>query len=272
MLSEFATAFLAKYPDNAITALEGLSASDLAAVIDALEPHASAPLFARMLPARAAAALAELPPARAAYILDRLELTQSMRLLLQLGDAARAAIMTELEPALAASFERALAFPPGTVGRAMLARIHSLRGSQRTAVARAHIVAGAMESAWIYVVDAALRPCGVVSLVELLRAPGESDVASIMQTAPSAVSALARIDSVRDAALAEGPELLPVVDSEGRLLGVLPKLEWTRATQFGIDSAPAPDLVSAWLAVAELFWGAGGRALAHLTERRQAGP
>ncbi len=83
-----------------------------------------------------------------------------------------------------------------------------------------------------------------------------------MRPCPAPVSALARLESVREAVLAEGDDHLPVVDGDERLIGVLAKLDWAREMQRAGSTEEAPELVSLWLSVANLFWQVGARVVA----------
>lgn len=265
MLSAFATSYLVKYPSTAAESLENVDVQALAAVAVALEPVEVARLFAHMLPHRVAAALTLLSPDLAAGILDHLEFSQTIRLMYQLEPTARSAIIARMHPASGQSLARALDFPPATVGRLMISRVGVFR--PRDAVERAidELKLAHDPLPLCFVVDERERSLGVVKVADLIRTPAARTMGELMTASAAAVSALARLENIREAVLADGPDYLPVVDPDQRLIGVLSKVEWAREMERGVDPVESPELVSLWLGVANLFWQVGARMVANST-------
>jgi len=259
LLSSFSLSFIAKHPQTAALALEGLDAGDVAEVLAALEPEAAAPLLATLLPRRAADALACMRPAAAATFLDALEFGHVLRHLHPLEPAARQAIVHHLAPATRQSVVQALAFPPDSIGRAMDVQVVAVRPQQGVGDALAEFARRRGLLPVCYVVDEGGRPLGVASLGELVAAPTSASLIDIMRSCPPPISALARLASAREAVFADGDDFLAVVDGDQRLIGVLAKMRWARAVAEGGEVADAPELLSAWLGVADVMWQAGAR-------------
>ena len=263
MLSAFAISYLVKHPATAAESLEYVDVEALAAVAGALEPADVAPLFAHMLPHRVAAALTMLAPETAAVILDELDFSHTIRLMYQLEPAARGAVLAHMQQASAQGLARALEFPPATVGRLMVSRVGVFRPRDTVERAIDELRVSHDPLPLCFVVDERERPLGVVKVADLIGTPTARTMGELMIASTAPISALARLENVREAVLADGFDYLPVVDPDQRLIGVLNKVEWTREMESGADPAESPELVSLWLGVANMFWQVGARMVAN---------
>lgn len=259
MPSPFTLSYVTDHAQEAAESLEHLAPAAVAEFTAQLPLAAAAQVLAALVPQHAAATLALMPPAAAAAILDALEFADIVRHLYPLAPSVREAIVQHLHPTVRQGVVHALAFPPDSVGRAMDGRLDAFRPHTQVAEALAEVAALPQPLPTCFVIDDQGRPIGVVTLGELLAVPGSAQLIDIMRSCPAPVSALARLESVREAALAEGDDHLPVVDAEQRLIGVLAKMDWARAMERASDDAEAPELLSLWLSVANLLWQVGAR-------------
>ncbi len=120
--------------------------------------------------------------------------------------------------------ERLGRYPPETAGAVMVLDYVAIESGSTVKDALAAIRSApdyVERTAYIYVVDGERRPEGVLSLRELLSAPPETPVDRIMTR--ELVAVLADDDAVEAAHRLRnrGYKLLPVVDAEQRLVGVL---------------------------------------------------
>lgn len=259
MPSPFTLSYVCDHAQAAAESLEHLAPAAVAEFAQELPPAAAARVFAALVPQHAAASIALMAPPAAARMLDALEFADIVRHLYPLAAPARDAIVAHLQPTVRQGVVRALAFPPDSVGRAMDGRLDAFRPRTLVADALAEVAALPQPLPTCFVIDEAGRPIGVVTLGELLAAAGSAQLIDIMRPCPAPISALARLESVREAVLAEGDDHLPVVDTDQRLVGVLAKMDWARVMERDTGEGEAPELVSLWLSVANLFWQVGAR-------------
>lgn len=81
---------------------------------------------------------------------------------------------------------------------------------------------------YVYVVDDQERLLGVVPIRQLVTAPGGTRLEAIMRTDPALLSAEATVDEAVEAFLERELLAFPVVDDDGRLLGVVDVRMFTR--------------------------------------------
>jgi Mg/Co/Ni transporter MgtE len=102
---------------------------------------------------------------------------------------------------------------------------------------------------YVYVTDDDGRLVGVLSLRDLIVAPPAAPIASVMIKEPVAVPVLADQDEVAQVVARYNLLAAPVVDSEGRLAGIVT-----------VDDAMDSILPTAWKKrLPKLFAGIGGR-------------
>ncbi|MGQ0550131.1 MAG: magnesium transporter [Armatimonadota bacterium] len=195
-----AVKILAGVPDLAPAVIEHLPAERQETLLRQLAPQQASDVLEEMASDEAADLLAELPAAQAEQLLKGMA-------------AAEAADVREL-----------LAYPPHTAGGLMATEVVTVRaeGTVGDAVARLREIAPDAETIYyVYVVDAAGRLVGVVSLRDLILARPLAPLASIIRA--NVVAARVGDDQEAVARLFEKYRLkaLPVVDPGNRLLGVV---------------------------------------------------
>jgi Mg/Co/Ni transporter MgtE len=218
----------------------------LTAAFVATRPTAAARILESLTPSESAAFLADISAARARRIAELLSAPYAAQVLAAMSGGAAAALLRALPPPTAARILRAapdraeellgalparqrlrlnalLGYPARTVGAAMDAAaavlpvdidVESARRKLRARTARVN--------AEIYVVDALGAPVGVVTTPALLRAKRAQPVQSIMDLHIHPLQANALLAAAADNEGWSHHHSLPVVDSDGALLGVLP--------------------------------------------------
>jgi magnesium transporter len=195
------------------------------------------------------------PPAEAAATLQALSPQVAARVLEELGDDAFAAVAAVADPArlapalarleapererrvgllsagLAAELRELMAFAPDSAGALMDRRVATFRSGTTAAAALERLrTLREREFGEVFLVDAQSRLAGMVALEDLaLAAPGRR-LDELARGAPVAVLGTASVEEVleRLKGLSGG---LPVVDFEGRLLGVIRQGEMLSAAQ-----------------------------------------
>jgi magnesium transporter len=228
---------------------EALSKGDwgrAVALVEALRPPDQADLFGELPPAEQDQLLPRLDVEDSADILEELEEEEAAEIAARLRAEELAEILDEMEPDEAADLLGDIA--PERVGSVLAAMeeseeirpllVHAdesagglmtsaritLHPEMTTEGAIAHLRTVAPDTADIYylfVVDEDVRLVGVVSLHQLLVAPVHTRIAEIME--PDVIDVEADADQEEAARLMARYDLLalPVVDEEGRLLGLI---------------------------------------------------
>lgn len=180
-------------------------------VFELLDPSLQSDLLHGLQDSEVTRLFEELDPDDRAWLVDEVPAALATRLLRGLSEKER-------------SYTAALlGYPQGSVGRRMTPEYVSTRASYTVAQTLERVHAGLNDAETIYtipVLDDARRLVGVVSLRELLGAPGDISVASVMSE-PHSVEAVEEAEvaarRITDLMLLA----MPVVDSESRLVGML---------------------------------------------------
>lgn len=214
--------YLLDHPLDAALAIEKLDTAEVAVLL-ANQPAA---VLARLWPRLAANAGAELlcalPPAHAASLLAELLPTESLRFLAAMDDDERQRLLALLDPALRRELEEIMSYPEETAGRLMDTRITTLREHDTASHALTLLRKVPSRTARsLFLVDDANRLTAKVTIQDLAVAEPTRSLKELSQPVVAAVQALAPHDSVVD--LVERYRLadLPVVDLDGRLIGVI---------------------------------------------------
>jgi magnesium transporter len=215
-------------------------------LIEALRPPDQADLFGELPPEEQDALLPRLDVEDSADILEELEDSEAAELASRLDTEALARILDEMEPDEAADLlgdippaqaiqalsameeadevEPLLAHPDETAGGLMTTPLVTLRQEMTAEEAIAYLRALAPDSETVYylfVVDEENRLVGVVSLRQLIVAPPTARIREIMDTEVIHVHAGADQEEAARLMSRYGLLALPVVDDEGRLLGLI---------------------------------------------------
>jgi magnesium transporter len=231
-------ALLDESPGDVAAETEALHPADLADVAEAL-PRARLAQLLRALPAaRAADVLEYLDEELRSELLEELSARQAAELVSQmtpddradaledLGDERADEILSEITGDARGETERLLGYEPDTAGGLMTTEFVSVAEDSSVDAAlesvRAAARAGRKEAMYaIYALDGTRRLRGVFSLRDLLAAPPGSRVPDIVQH--DVVSVPPTADREEVARLTSKYDLVavPVVDANGRLLGVV---------------------------------------------------
>jgi magnesium transporter len=167
-----------------------------------------------------------LPPARAAALLTGVAADRATDIVHLLEAPARSNLLSRLDPETRASIERLLVYPPASAGSLMTTEFVSVPSTWTVEQTLAHIrqVERTRETIYaIYVLDPQTkRLLQAVPLRRLISAQGDAPILSAARSyAPITVSPLTDREEV--ARLFRKYDLLavPVVDSAGRVLGIV---------------------------------------------------
>jgi magnesium transporter len=197
-LDESVGSIESQVPDDAAQVLERLSSSLAEKVLESLDEEA----FRRIVPL--------MDPARAAPVLARFD------------EADRERRLALLDPNVAAELGEIIAYPPNTAGRLMDTRVTTFR--KETTAEQALTRLRAMrekEFDEVFLVDADGKLTGSVPLEDLAVAAPHRHLADLSTVEPAAVGAISPIEEVLEILETHPSGGLPVVDFDGRMLGVI---------------------------------------------------
>lgn len=236
-LESLVRAFVNHHPEDAARALEGMAASDAGAILKRLPPRSVGPVLERLAPAPAGRILGEIGPQGTKDMLGHLEPRRAATILHQVEEALRTATLSGLPGHRAEQIRSLLRYPPDTAGAMMEPQVTSLPIDLTVREAIQAIRRAPRQTLYyLYVSDRDGRLIGVLNMRELLLANPRDPIAPMVHR--SVVTVPATMDREDLAALMRDRRFiaLPVVDDEGRLLGIVKHdeiLEAVQAEAFG---------------------------------------
>lgn len=214
--------FLLDHVGRAAREIERMGAEDAAAALEVQPATVLAPVLVRIAPDRSAALLAVLPDRLARELLTELLPNDAARLLDLLDEEQLERHLAGLDGTTRTEIERLMSYPEESAGRLMQTRIPYFRRSatvEDTLERLRETRAQATRS--LFIVDDDNLLCGRVAIQELAVAATDATLASLLLPVTASASPVTPRDEVVD--LLETYRLvdLPVVDVQGRLLGII---------------------------------------------------
>ena len=219
---KLAEAFLASYPEEAAAILEKSRPREAARELNRAVPESAAGILARMSPLVAAETLSAMSRRSAFAALEALDLDSAAAIMRALEDAERHEFLEDLPSETSRSLSLLLSYPPASAGAFMEPRVLALAEDSTVSDALKRLRrSGELAFHYLYVQDRAGKLVGAVSLRRLSIMPGEARLDSAMRPASMRLDAGADLNEVVSHPGWRELHALPVVDREGRLLGVL---------------------------------------------------
>ena len=212
------------HPADLASILDRLAPRDRAGVLASLDDEAVADAMEEMEPDTQVEVLEDLAPERAADILEEMSPDDAADLVADLDQDTRDDILRYMEPAEAEEVQELLAYPEDTAGGIMTTAYIAV-GAQVTAGGAIDLLREWEPDAetiyYVYVTDDDERLVGVLSLRDLIVAPPSTLIGDVMIREPVAVGAYADEDEVAEVVAHYNLLAVPVVDDEGRLVGIV---------------------------------------------------
>jgi magnesium transporter len=214
--------FVSMHPAEAARVLESMPAPDAAEVIDVLPLTLLSKLLQSLSPVTAASALERLAPERAANALSATRPDIAAAVLRTMGAEQRTALMDRLSPDARKQTGALLRYADGTAGYLMDPTV--LTFAEQLSVSDAvdrfrHNPERALY--YLYVVDDAQRLVGAANIRELMAAQPARLLGSIAVRSVASLPARASWKSVLANPAWDRFHALPVVETDGRFLGVV---------------------------------------------------
>jgi magnesium transporter len=232
---------LDRFPDEAARALEAAPVAEIVALLEGQPPRRTAAVVRRLTPDRAARLVASFGDATTRQVLNALDPNRAANLLARLEPEERQASLAAIDESLARELRELAEYPRETAGGLMDPRITTFRPDASVAdVVRRLRRFRRRRIQDVFVIDPEDRLLGSVALQEVVLAPSGTRLDAIMRSPTPSVSATSPRDEVVGELERHRVTSLPVVDFEGRVLGVLSQDELLTAAQ----AEAAADLVT----------------------------
>jgi magnesium transporter len=222
-------AFMRAHPAQAARVLESVGAEAATALFARVPARLAAPVLAAMLPNAAARALSGVQDEQALALLGELGTQPLVAILRHVAEPLRGRLTAGLPTAAALASQMLLGYVRDAVGAWTDPDVIALPGATRAADALERVRHVEAAVSRVFVIGADRRLEGWVPLPVLLRAPGNTSLASIMKQPDAVLSAQAPLAGAAAHPGWERASILPVVESGDRLVGVLSRDALTRA-------------------------------------------
>jgi magnesium transporter len=224
--------FITHHPEDAARSLESIAPSDAGAILRRLPSRSAGAVLERLAPAPAGAILGELGAQGTRDLLDHVEPRHAAAILNHVEDELRSATLSALPERRARQIESLLKYPEDTAGGMMDPHVTSIPIDLTVRDAIAAIRRAPRQTLYyLYVTDREGRLAGVLNMRELLLAAPREPIADLVHR--EVVTVPATMDREDLAALMRDRRFiaLPVVDGDGRLLGIVKHDEVLEAVQ-----------------------------------------
>jgi magnesium transporter len=214
--------YLLDYPLSAAQRLEEMSPQAAAQTLGEHPAPALVPVFVDLAPDAAAAILRLLPTGLRKGLLEELPPNETVRLLAQLDEDERTQIAATLDASVAQEIARLSQYPADSAGRLMEPRIIYFRGSLTVEETIDRLRRSRAQSTRsLFIVDERGKLTGRVNLQEIAVAPHGTRLLELVRPVAATVGPIDTREQV--VSVLEQHKLvdLAVVDTEGRLLGII---------------------------------------------------
>lgn len=224
--------FLTTFPREAARRLESLSAGETAATLAAQDPRQVIPVWESLLPGLAAAALEALPEDAARAVLSEMDTGRAAVVLSRLSPQAQERLLELLAPTEAEGLRELMGFPDDSAGYLMDTRILAFRGEMTATEALQRLRSfPARPTRNVLLVDDANRLSARVPIERLALADGDEPIETLAYPPVAIAYGTDPVSDVVDKLNRYRLEELPVIDIDGRLLGVIRPARLAEAAQ-----------------------------------------
>jgi magnesium transporter len=227
-----ASAYLDRHPEEAAQDIEGARTRESAALLASESTGRAREVLRRLTPTTAADVLEQMDVQAAARLLAALPPNQSAALLARLDPEHRERCLAQTDTEIAAELRELMTYPSDSAGSLMDPRVATFRadGRARDVIRRVRAIRRRRIQD-VFLVDEDDHLLGAVAIQDVFLAEPDSRLDSLVTGPPASVTAFAPRDEVLETLERSRARSLPVVDFEGRILGVLRQEEMIAAAQ-----------------------------------------
>jgi magnesium transporter len=210
------------YPEETAREVERLEREVAIEILLQLEPVAAGNLLEAMLPEYAARILKALPDETVPKLVMRMDPVRAAMAMLRLAKERQEAILQALPPMVAEEMRELMVYPADSAGGLMDPRVMSFRKSTHAGEALEVIRASRLTKVIdVYLVDDHGILNGCVSLQDIALADPKTHLGDFARKVPGSVPAVEPAEEVVRLFEEKKVSSVPIVDFEGKLLGVV---------------------------------------------------
>ncbi len=225
-------AFVEHHPRDAAHAFEQLEVDEAARIFEKLSFRAEGLLLERLTPYKAASIFEHLDPKRARDLLATMPPRTASLMLQHLDENKREDALAHLPDRVAGQLRELMRYPPNMAGGMMEPRVTSVPVDLSVQAAIAHLRKAPRQTLYyLYVTDRDGKLVGVLNMRDLMLASPREPVEPLSQKETLSVPATMSREDVITLMRRHRFLALPVLDDEGRLVGVIRHDEALRASQ-----------------------------------------
>jgi magnesium transporter len=216
--------FLAAAPEDAAKMLETLPLSEAVFWVSSLKAQSVILVLENMTYKKAAVLLRRLPFKQASYVAAGLNAARAAELLSELPPYFKQKLVDNAEPSLKKALENVLSYPQGSAACAMHGGYFAFKTDIKIKDITARLKALPRHKLppSVYIIDKTGRLGGIIKTAELAFYSPAAVAGSVMTVDFDKLSPAQNLGSAFDIFKRSGLPLLPVVDADGFLIGVLP--------------------------------------------------
>lgn len=214
--------FLLNYPVDAARRIEAMSTPEAVESLQDQPAHALARVFERLAPRTADSLLPLLPPTIVATLLKSIDFQIGTSLLSRSQPELRETLLASLEKGISKEYRSLLEFPDDTAGRMMQPRVIALNKNVTVDEAITQLKRGKISSLHhLLLLDDDMRLAGSVDIHRIALADGHETLASLSLPVKAFVQSLDPREEVVAKLEKHRVDVIPVVDLDHHLLGVI---------------------------------------------------
>jgi len=222
--------YITAHPAEAARVLERIPGADAAALFATVPARAGAPVLTAMLPSAAARILSSLHDEPALALLAAAGVQAAVTVLRYIPEPRRSRLLEGLPTATAVASRVLLGYPDDSVGAWADPDIIMLVPETRVNDVLARVRGGDEKKVdQVYGVDNEQRLVGIVDLLELLRVPDSTTLAAVLHKPLAMLTAMTPLTGAATQRGWQLSSVLPVVERDGRLIGVMHRATLARA-------------------------------------------
>lgn len=223
--------YLEQYPREVVQAIETSGPEDAVALINSLETARAASLMQRLTPTFGATILPLMDEAGLAALLESMDPGHSATLLGYLNPEVRERMLALLSDGTARELRELMAYPPDTAGALMDARVATFGPRQTAKEVLQRMQDYKIEAEVLMVVEDGGRLLGMVDLTAVVIAPPKKILSELITRPQLHVLSTAPREDVATLMEQANLTVLPVVDTDLRLLGCINHRALVRAVR-----------------------------------------
>ena len=214
--------FLIEHTSQAARRIEKMSSKQAAVILSQHPATLMAPVFSQLAADVAVKILGRAPDSVAADMLAELSPNDAARLMAAMSDGQREHYLKQLHPEIAQEITRMLDFPADSAGRLMDTRIRYFRSDATVAATLDRLrQSRAKATRSLFLIDADNRLSGRVGIQDLAVAEPNTLLQELALPVSATVTAITPRDEVVELLETHNLVDLPVVDIDGRMLGII---------------------------------------------------